>query len=401
MPEVLNTAEQPPITPSELLNFKTSKSSFNNSLVPIQQTLIPNYDANKASQYVNNPTFNTLNPQRGYLEMENDMSQGQSTGEQWMRGLTKGVANIPLKFMEGMGYAYGLTKWGFKDEFDINHVDDLINNDFAKYFHEASKSLDTTLPIYGSFDYNEGKIVQKMLTAKFWAGDFVDGLSFLASAYGGSFIGKGIGKGASLLGTGVGVGVKGVNTINKWGSFAAGTIYNTISESGFEAKDAYDNVYKDLETKLGPELAKERASQAAANVFTSNLFILTVSNAFEMKAFMGNPRDESMKLFRQIARGEVKAGEISAIKEGFKGLGKGITIEGLYEEGSQNAIQQFQKKKAQGFENGEGFTGGYFNEWLKGWKTTEGQASMMLGALIGGPFQAKAHFSDALQKKHQ
>ena len=80
--------------------------------------------------------------------------------------------------MEGMGYAYGLVKWGIKDGFNVAHIDDMINNDFAKFFHETSKGLDNSLPIYGSFDYNEGNILQKMETAKFWANDAVDGLSF-------------------------------------------------------------------------------------------------------------------------------------------------------------------------------------------------------------------------------
>ena len=399
MPQPIDTAQLSNVVDkNDLLYFKMNPTS-QPSLQPIQQNIIPNYDANKASEYVTDPSFNTLNPRRGYLEMENQMSQGQSSTEQWMHGVGKAVANIPLKFMEGMGYAYGLGKWGIANGFDVQHVDDMINNDFAKYFHDASKSLDTSLPIYGSFDYNEGNILQKMGTAKFWASDFTDGLAFLASAYGGSFIGKGIGKGLGAAGEGLGMSAEAAASLNKWSSFASGTIYNTVSESGFEAKDSYDSVYNDLVGKgLDPKTAKEKASQAAANTFTSNLAILTLSNAFEMKAFMGNPIDESNRLFRQIARRELSAAEISPMKQALKGAALGAISEGLYEEGMQNAIQQFQKKKAEGIENGEGFTGGYFNEWLKGFSNTEGQASMILGALIGAPFQAHSHYSEAKEK---
>lgn len=393
MPKVIDLTKQQQPQTLTFDQIPSTQQSYNEkSYIPLQSQIIDNYDAEERSKY-------TTSPFGGYLKTEDDMSKGQSSTEQWMHGLSKGVANIPLKFMEGMGYAYGLGKWGIKDGFKIQNIDDLINNDFSKYFHEASKSLDQSLPIYGSFDYQTGNILQKMSTAKFWANDAVDGLSFLASAYGGSFIGKGIGKAFSAAGEGLGMTAEAANTLNKWSSFASGTIYNTVSESGFEAKDSYESVYNDLVSKgLDPRLAKEKASQAAANTFTSNLAILSLSNALEMKAFMGNPVDESKKLFRQIARGEISTSDVKTMKQVLKGALVGVGSEGLYEEGMQNATQQFQKKKAQGFENGRGFTGGYFNEWLKGFSDTEGQASMILGALIGGPFQAHSYYSEAKQK---
>ena len=424
MPEVIDTTKATPATPDILLNFQAAKGTEHNTLGSISQSIIPNYDVNKAAEYVNQPSFNTLDPKEGYSEMENQMSIGQSSLEQWRNGLSKAVANIPLKFMEGMGYAYGFGKWGISSGFDVKNIDDMINNDFATFFHNTSKELDKSLPIYGSFDYQDGNILQKMSTAKFWAGDFTDGLAFLASAYGGSFIGKGIGKAVGGLGEALGATVETANTINKYTSYGAGTIYNTISESGFEAKDNYDLVYplvkdkisKELRTKytdettgqlviseeqLANEIEQEsrlKAGQSAANVFTSNLAILSISSAWEMKAFLGNPIDDSKRLFRQIARGEIKEGEIQAWKSAAKGLGVGIVFEGFWEEGMQNAMQQFQTKKALGKTDKNGFTGGYFDEWIKGWSTTEGQASMILGALIGGPFQAMSHFSEAKEK---
>lgn len=421
MPTLLDSSN-PQNIKQEPLGFKVSRGPL---LQPIQPQVIPNYDANKASEYITNPVFNTLDQTgRGYLEMENDLAHGQSSLEQWGRGLAKGVANIPLKFMEGMGYAYGLVKWGIKDGFNVAHIDDMINNDFAKFFHETSKGLDNSLPIYGSFDYNEGNILQKMETAKFWANDAVDGLSFLASAYGGSFIGKGIGAAASKLGSVMGAGLETANIINKYASFGAGTIYNTVSEAGFEAKDSYDSIYPEVKKQMiaqvtkkysdafgnvmvapdfieqeAEQLAKEKTGQAAANVFVGNLAALSVSNSFEMKAFLGNPMDESRKLFRQIVKGEIKEGEISAWKQAAKGLTLGVGTEGLWEEGIQNAMQQYQKKKALGQINDNGFTGGYFKEWLKGFSNTEGQASMILGAIIGGPFQAHSYYQEAIQKE--
>lgn len=420
MPTLLDTSNpNPQAIQKQPLEFKTSRGPL---LQPIAPQLIPNYDVNKASQYINNPIFNTLDQTgRGYLEMENEMSQGQSSLEQWRNGLLKAVANVPIKFLEGMGYAYGFGKWGIGSGFDVKNIDDMINNDFASFFHNTSKELDKSLPIYGSFDYNEGNILQKMSTAKFWAGDFTDGLAFLASAYGGSFIGKAVGKGAGAFAGAVNVAEETANTINKVAAFGAGTIYNTISEAGFEAKDSYESVYPELKKKMlsevtkkysdafgnvmvtpefieqeAEQLTKQKAGETAANVFVGNLAVLSLSNSLEMKAFLGNPLDESKKLWRQIVKGEIKEGEIQAWKSAAKGLGVGIVSEGLWEEGMQNAMQQFQKKKALGAINGEGFTGGYFKEWLKGFSNTEGQASMILGALIGGPFQAHAHYQEAI-----
>ena len=420
MPTLLDTSNpNPQAIQKQPLEFKTSRGPL---LQPITPQLIPNYDVNQASQYINNPIFNTLDQTgRGYLEMENEMSQGQSSLEQWRNGLSKAVANVPLKFLEGMGYAYGFGKWGIGSGFDVKNVDDMINNDFASFFHNTSKELDKSLPIYGSFDYNEGNILQKMSTAKFWAGDFTDGLAFLASAYGGSFIGKAIGKGAGALAGAVNIAEETANTINKVAAFGAGTIYNTVSEAGFEAKDSYESVYPELKKKMlaevtkkysdafgnvmvtpefieqeAEQLAKQKSGETAANVFVGNLAALALSNSLEMKAFLGNPLDESKKLWRQVVKGQIKEGEIQAWKSAAKGLGVGIVSEGLWEEGMQNAMQQFQKKKALGAINGEGFTGGYFKEWLKGFSNTEGQASMILGALIGGPFQAHAHYQEAI-----
>ena len=420
MPTLLDTSNQnPQAIQKQPLEFKISRGPL---LQPITPQLIPNYDVNQASQYINNPIFNTLDQTgRGYLEMENEMSQGQSSLEQWRNGLSKAVANVPLKFLEGAGYVYGFGKWGIGSGFDVKNVDDMINNDFASFFHNISKELDKALPIYGSFDYTEGNILQKMSTAKFWAGDFTDGLAFLASAYGGSFIGKVIGKGVGALSTTMGVAGETANTINKITAFGAGTIYNTVSEAAFEAKDSYESVYPEVKKKMlsevtkkysdafgnvmvtpelieqeAEQLTKEKAGAAAANVFVGNLAVLALSNSLEMKAFLGNPLDESKKLWRQIVKGEIKEGEIQAWKSAVKGLGVGIASEGLWEEGMQNAMQQYQKKKALGAINGEGFTGGYFKEWLKGFSNTEGQASMILGALIGGPFQAHAHYQEAI-----
>lgn len=420
MPTLLDTSNQnPQAIQKQPLEFKISRGPL---LQPITPQLIPNYDVNQASQYINNPIFNTLDQTgRGYLEMENEMSQGQSSLEQWRNGLSKGVANVPLKFLEGMGYAYGFGKWGIGSGFDVKNIDDMINNDFASFFHNTSKELDKSLPIYGSFDYTEGNILQKMSTAKFWANDAVDGLAFLASAYGGSFIGKAVGKGAGALAGAVNIAEETANTINKITAFGAGTIYNTVSEAGFEAKDSYESVYPEVKKKMlkevtkkysdafgnvmvSPEyieqeaeqLAKQKAGEHAANVFVGNLAVLALSNSLEMKAFLGNPLDESKKLWRQVVKGQIKEGEIQAWKSAAKGLGVGIVSEGLWEEGMQNAMQQFQKKKALGAINGEGFTGGYFKEWLKGFSNTEGQASMILGALIGGPFQAHAHYQEAI-----
>ena len=38
-------------------------------------------------------------------------------------------------------------------------------------------------------------------------------------------------------------------------------------------------------------------------------------------------------------------------------------------------------------------------EWLKGFSNTEGQASMILGAIIGGPFQAHSYYQKQYKKK--
>lgn len=422
MPSLLDSANPQKIN-QEPLDFKMSKGSL---LQPIHSVVIPNYDADLAAKYMNNPVFNTIDPNKGYIQMENDMAQGQSALEQWGRGVTKGVAGIPLKFLEGMGYVYGFGKWGLKDGFDVKDVDSFINNDFATYFKSLSEDVNKSLPIYSSFDYSQGNFLQKAKTAKFWANDAVEGLSFLASAYGGSFIGKGIGALGGEIASAVGASANAAAKVSKYAAYAGGTTYSVLMEGGMETKGLYDSVLPELEElefqKLkekntdafgnlmadekflmqeASKIAKEKAGQAAVNTFVGNIGILALSNSIEMKAFLGNPADDMRKLFRKTVKGEISADEISAWKEFGKGAVKGIVSEGLWEEGMQHAVESYQHKKALGKVNLNegGFTGGYFKEWLKGWSTTEGQASMFLGALIGAPTQAIAGRNEAKEKQ--
>lgn len=424
MPSLLDITNQP--LPEKPLDFKMSKGS-STLLQPIpNQIEIGNYDAFTAGKYVTAPTFNTRNFSEGYAQMENDMAQGQSALEQWGRGVTKGVAGIPLKFLEGMGYVYGFGKWGIKDGFDVKEVDSFINNDFATYFKSISEDVNKSLPIYSSFDYSQGNFLQKASTAKFWANDAVEGLSFLASAYGGSFIGKGIGALGGEIASAVGASTNAAAKVSKYAAYAGGTTYNVLMEGGMEAKGLYDSVLPELEElefqKLkekntdafgnlmadenflmqeASKIAKEKAGQAAVNTFVGNIGVLALSNSIEMKAFLGNPADDMRKLFRKTVKGEISADEISSWKEFAKGIGKGVMYEGLWEEGMQHAIESYQHKKALGKVNinDGGFTGGYFKEWLKGWSTTEGQASMFLGALIGAPTQGIGALNEAKEKR--
>lgn len=422
MPSLLDSANPQKIN-QEPLDFKMSKGSL---LQPIHSVVIPNYDADLAAKYMNNPVFNTIDPNKGYIQMENDMAQGQSALEQWGRGVTKGVAGIPLKFLEGMGYVYGFGKWGLKDGFDVKDVDSFINNDFATYFKSLSEDVNRSLPIYSSFDYSQGNFLQKTKTAKFWANDAIEGLSFLASAYGGSFIGKGIGALGGEIAGAVGASTNAAAKVSKYAAYAGGTTYNVLMEGGMEAKGLYDSVLPELEElefqKLkekntdafgnlmadekflmqeASKIAKEKAGQAAVNTFVGNIGILLLSNSIEMKAFLGNPADDMRKLFRKTVKGEISAAEISAWKEFGKGALTGLVSEGLWEEGMQHAVESYQHKKALGKVNLNegGFTGGYFKEWLKGWSTTEGQASMFLGALIGAPTQGIGALNEAKEKQ--
>lgn len=347
-----------------------------------------------------------------------------------------------MKLGASIGYAYGAAKAiATQDPNDI--FDNYIADTFEKA-DQAIK--DKFLPIYTSQKYNEGSMLQKMGTTSFWSTDIFDGIAYMASAVlgakgvgalaeglgavGGSVraaaelagenaIKDAIAKGATeamlpsikeaaikqaltqgsyanigstlpkfaqnILGEGIegtskevlaGVGQKTVQGTN--------AVVQSIMEAGSEA----DQTAKDVEKKLreqgitDEDYIKQVRGKAGLNTFLSNCVVLMPSSFIEQQWFLGDPLKNQKGIVNNIVRGVTKPEEISLLKEGLKEAGTGMVMEGLWEEGIQNAIQNHFQDVATG-KSDKNFLEGISDEWFKGFTTKEGQMSMLAGAIIG------------------
>lgn len=167
------------------------------------------------------------------------------------------------------------------------------------------EGLKENIPVYQSKAYTEGNWVRKLGTTSFWATDAFDGLAFLASAYVPGGVASRLGSaskalqgsrflaarkfGSALKQTGQ---AAGINT-----QLAASTLYNTISEAGFEANEVNKTIREQYAQRAGyrsfeefeaadPEraaVARDKAGSAAGRTFMWNSAALLAPNFLQSK----------------------------------------------------------------------------------------------------------------------
>ena len=344
------------------------------------------------------------------------------------------------KLGTGVGYVTGMvnpTNW------DENYWNNVADNAFSTMFENAeAKIKEDYIPVFKPEGYDDYSLFNKLGTAAFWEDTAADGFAFMASAivpgmafsklgaatkFGKAFATLGnvaeAAEAAGQIGKLANVNRWVANTLAKYGDQALTTVYNTASESFFEAKGTRDAVVKDLtekrdrgEINLTDEQIKQRAAEAAKNNFWANSAFLTLSNSMEtawmFKAFnkgkisnkiaaIGELENASFDLSKSIKRNVAndayekvnpvtKLGKFANGKPAFylKQFGKGILTEGFYEENIQLASER---------QNTENPTGGYWNNMreivsdrflqqienaLSG-KDSEAAESIFLGSLLG------------------
>jgi len=348
------------------LSLKANNDPFEFGTLP--QTINPPINIDM-EDYKLNETL-PFGTQQGYDDVRADR---QSKFSALGNAIVSRSASIPVKVLQMFGGIGGLLKYGY-DFSQIPYTgikpsfEEVYNNKVMQVMSQADQELKDKFPVYATHDYNES-FLGKIGTEKFWTEDLFDGLAFLGAAY----VTGGVGMGLTKLGVSRGI------------SMGLGTAGNVIGESAIESKDTYDTIYQQL-TELGYDdaTAKMKAANAAKGTFFANLPILALSNSFEMRMMYGSADQGFLKLARQMQRGEVSIADIQSFKSILgKNVGEGIVKEGLWEEGMQNAVQQWEQRRAQDKELPNDFLGGVMNEWVKGWSDLEGQSSMLLGALIG------------------
>lgn len=346
---------------------------------------------------------------------------------------------------------------------EYDNLGDIFRYSMNNALVEAMSQLDDNMrenvlgintKIWDTLKYKEGDIIDQLGTPEFYANDLFDGVAFAGSALlpglGISKLGKVAfyGNRSLKLAKAMGSEIKGIklgNAFNKlddlkgkmtaeqlaqYNKMAEGinkltirgtTGYNTISEAGFEAfdtgeqlkqqvaNDRYGMSFEDLPEPIQMSIKKEVAPHQAETALM-NAAILLAPNYIQSKFFFGKTKDSTSLIKKGLINGTIKPEDISkSLGKQFVGsLGKnigknvltGILSEGVWEEGVQTAIQDYESRKSAGLTDDNWFTG-VAQSYVDGLFTTEGQKSMILGAMIGGGMGVRGGWSQYKQKKAQ
>jgi hypothetical protein len=408
--------EGKPIRPD--LAFRTGKSASKNSIGA------GNYDSNYRD-YIQDPIF-------GYEDV--DELRAQAQGGKFWRGAARLGQDVVLKFGEGLAHVGGAIGASVTGDEKLWFDNQMVR--FLKEMDDQLKNESSWLsfgvdPIYKTKLYSNGNFFDKIGTAEFWGSDFLDGVAFAASAFvpaglasKAGLIGKaGLGKGLannirglnkalidSKLGiqsvdnaAALGQSVRDVSKLANQIDLGAITLYNTISESGFEGKDIYDDL-------ISKGVSEEDAVRAAFNTSISNMAALAASNLWEAKMVFGSLADTKKIIRNSIVDGKLDKTKLAQFAPSLsKNLGKnvlkGAAVEGGYEENIQFGIQEAQKRYA----TQDKVMLGEYNDWLgdyvgslvTNFGKTDGQTSIFLGALLGSGMSTVGAVRQTKQEQEQ
>lgn len=349
------------------LKFFGSKEGLSIVPMPVQRggwsplKTLQGYDTAITSAIYDNQPINPQVAQQYYR------SSQQSIADKWGNAFARFVPSVGAKVGQGLGHVGGVFLAGATGDFEK-----IYDNAVVNAMAHAAEVIDEELPIHLGKNYSEGNLVKKMMTADFWTSDAADGLEFLASA---AIPGMGLGRITGLtstFGKASRVGrllssvteATGANT-----GTVASTIYNTISEAGFEAKDTRDNYRETRAQALGyknykelPEALKQQvnleSADAAKTVMATNMVGLLGPNFLQSKWFnpKGNVSDSVIR--RQVIGGKLTKQQVSDKYKWWKSFLKGFASEGLWEENFQSAVQQYEQRIAEGHRADAGFISG-------------------------------------------
>ena len=360
----------------------TNQLGTTSSNIDTVENIFLNDDLDNYTDYISKDGFRGDASQIDYMRANN-----QGWGEQLVRGfISRGLSIIP-KVGQGLGHFGGLVYDGVSMLGGDGQFEKTYDNAFVDAMSKMDEDLRKWLPVYATQDYTEGNILQQMGTMKFWADDAFDGVAFMASAMvPGTVVGK--------VGQAAGMSAKALN----FAQVGVGTVYNTVTEAGFEAHGVNKSVKEALLAQGYDEAtAKERAAVAAKNTFLANMVVLAGPNLLQSTFFHGNPLRNSQKLRQDAIHGKVNPEDFKSFKSRVgKGFAEGFLSEGVWEENIQTAIQNWEQHAAMTDED-EGFMdtmSGYAHEWMKNFTTTEGQKAIILGGIIGGPASARRAYLD-------
>ena len=392
------------------------------------------------------------------VDNDDRLARQQSNWQKWGRGLTKFAAKSAMYGLGGIvDPFYGLYSAISKGRWDA-----VYNNDFTKWLDDMDKTLDYSLAHYYTKEERDMNVLQSMLTANFWSGDFLSGLAFTAGAMisSAAFAGAGLmnmGRGLARVGMRVGAGLgrlKGASSMTKgafnaylrggarvgkalgdvgsYGTFmATSSVWEGSVESLSSMKEAEQNFrdsYREIYGKDPSynEVMRFKATNMDASnaIFAANIGILSLSNMSVIGRFFNKSFGVDDFIKRNVFGVRATRGADGVIKGATQGafqrraanvynIAKAPFMEGIFEEGLQGVASKA----------GEAYVDSRFNPYSinsnigfmeavkKGFKETygtkEGWKEIGIGMLIGGgmsmvhggnPFSENRRDVDALGK---
>lgn len=309
----------------------------------------------------------------------------------------------------------------------VSGIEGIITGDFNKAMDNAylnaidnvEEDLKNEMAVYTPKEVREGGLGAALSSTSFWSTEGADALGYLLGMAVGSYGVKGLNIPGQLLKAN-----KFVNLASKLpklggaakiaGNIELGTmtILNSMSESVAESR----GVVKDLQntlTQIDPntgqravnpktgmpwtdEEINEAAGEAGRNSFYMNMGVLMVPNMIMNKNLFGR-FSPSKRVIDELTD---EAGNLIAhnpltrkqiVSQYLSSMGKSMASEGLFEEGSQTAIENYVKKQAT-HEIDENWLTGVVEEYANMLGTTEGQKAILLGSVLGGLGGARGNY---------
>jgi len=123
-----------------------------------------------------------------YARLTEERAQNQSTFEQYRNGVIKWAGKTATALIGGLAtvpYTIGVAGLQLADIAIPGNVvkwSDIYNNAFQRSLDSANQWMDKNLPNYYTKAQQEMGLGRQMLTANFWANDFLGGMSFMTGA---------------------------------------------------------------------------------------------------------------------------------------------------------------------------------------------------------------------------
>ena len=324
----------------------------------------------------------------------------QGTFNKYATGFASRALSIAPKVVQEGAHIAGALKYGTDWLFDRENADPSIiwDNAVVNKMNEFDEGLRETMKINKTYTERNGKLLDQMGGAGFWADDVFDSLAFLTSAFviGGT-------TGAALKG------VKGLFYTKKFMDSAAGviagrklttygaTVVNTVGEAGYETHDfnkmerehlaynMFERSYENLDLSQ-KQIVKEKVAPGSANVFVGNLATLLVPNYIQSHYMFGSAAKSASRLRRAVRDKALKASDVSIMAHIGKGVGIGVGSEGLWDEGVQHALQTYNQRREDFGLSFDDYITGLSARYMDNFATTDGQKNVVLGGIVGGIF---------------